>query len=361
VPSVTEIRIDVDFGHPPDLVWRALTDRRLLARWFMLTDLEPIQGGRFQLIPEALPGFDGPIDGELTELVPTTRLAMRWQGEQLHSRVVWELTRTPDGCHLAITQSGFLGIRGSSRRRALISTYQQLFGVRLVAVLDALARGGEPVAPPPPRLAPEVAPGSDRRRQLLVVVAAALLIALVGVLVSNLPSETSDPAAAETTRVGSPVASDTATTAPAAGSTRRPPTPSPSASAAPTTAGPAAASPTPPAATGATPAAPAKLSARYATRSTGPLSLSYRGEISVQNSGGTASAAWTITIAVPLLAAVTGVDGPRPSQQGTAVTFSGGSIAAGGSARAVFDVALNALGPTQPLRCDIDGTPCAGL
>jgi uncharacterized protein YndB with AHSA1/START domain len=359
VPQVTEIRIDVDFGHGPDLVWRTLTDRRLLSRWFMLTDLEPVQGSRFQLIPEALPGFDGPIDGDLTDLVPARRVGMRWRGEQLHARVTWALTPTPDGCRLTVTQSGFLGVRGTARRRELLSTYHHLFGVRLLAVLDALARGDEPVALPPPPPATGAAPRHGRRRQILAVAAAALLIALVGVLVSNLPSETSEPAAAGTTGAGSPVASHGPTSAPAATATRRPPGRWPSAPV--TTPAPGrTAGPSTPAATGATLAAPAELSARYTTVST--ALLGYRGEIAVENSGGTAAAGWTVTITVPPLAVVTGVEGPRPSQQGTTVTFSGGSVAVGASTRVVFDVGLNTqLGSAKPLSCKLDRTPCAGL
>ncbi|GFJ91546.1 SRPBCC family protein [Phytohabitans rumicis] len=189
---MSEIRLDVDLRHPPDVVWQALTEQPLLARWFMLTDLSPEAGSRFQLLPEDLPGLPNAVDGEVIEAIPARRLAMRWQGEQLHSKVIWELAPTPAGCRLVVTQTGFLGLRGSARRRALVSTYKRLFEVRLPAVLDGV------VPPSPPRLAGVAPAGPDRRRQLLAVLAAALLVALVGALVANLPAKTSEPAVAQT-------------------------------------------------------------------------------------------------------------------------------------------------------------------
>lgn len=365
---MTEIRIDFDFGHPPALVWRALTERRQLARWLMPGDLQPIQGSQFQLLPDGLPGFDGPISGQVLEVSAERRLVMRWKGEQLHTRVTWELRPKPDGCLLMMSQSGFLGVRGSARRQALVSTYDRLFGERLPAVLDGLAGKGDAVVPRPPRVAAPISPRPDRRRQLLAIAAAALLIGLVAALLANLPSETSAPAEAGASGTAGPpagFASATVGPATAAVATQRPPSaspsPSPSAvSAAPSTAAPSASARVERTATSAPPAA--ALAARYATLSSG--ALTYRGEVVVSNTGGTRSDAWTLTITVPLLATVRSVEGPRPSQSGTAWSFSGSGVPAGGSSRVVFDVLLDVgslLGATQPLSCRVGGEDCTGL
>ncbi|BCB85005.1 hypothetical protein Psuf_023180 [Phytohabitans suffuscus] len=268
---MTEIRIDFDFGHPPALVWRALTERRQLSRWFIPGDIEPIQGSQFQLLPDALPGFDGPISGQVLEVSAERRLVMRWRGEQLHARVTWELKPTPDGCLLMVSQSGFLGVRGSARRQALVSTYDRLYGERLPAVLDGLAGKADVVVPRPPRVAPPVAPGPDRRRQLLAVAAAALLIGLVAALLANLPAGTSAPAEAEASRTGGrPAAYGSATAASsstAIEATQRPPSASPSPTPRATTAAPA---PTTSSRVERTTSAPppAALTARYSTVST---------------------------------------------------------------------------------------------
>jgi len=364
---VTEIRVDFDFGHPPALVWRALTERRQLSRWFMASDLQPIQGSKFQLLPDGLPGFDGPIAGQVLEVSAERRLVMRWKGEQLHTRVGWELKARPEGCLLMVSQSGFLGVRGSARRQALVATYDRLFGERLPAVLDGLAGKGDPVVPRPPRPPAPLPPRPDRRRQVLALAAAAILIGLVAALLANLPSKTRAPAGAVATgSSGQPAAfaSATVASATAAPASQAPPSVSPSATpsaGAPATTRPPSGSPRIERTT-APGAAPAALAARYKTLSATPL-VSYRGEVVVQNSGGTASKAWTLTITVPALAVVTGLTGPRSIPGGAAWTFSGGAVPAGGSARVVFDVLLNLqLGDQQqPLACQLDGAACAGL
>lgn len=157
---MTEILIDVDVGHPPERVWRALTDRAVLSEWFMQTDLEPYQGHRFRLMPEGLLGFDGPLDGELVEVVEPRRLVMLWRGEQMHSRVTWELVPLPEGCRLRLSHTGFIGVQGSLRRKELRRAYDRMLGDRLPQVLANLAAGGqpgnggsgadEPVPPPAP-------------------------------------------------------------------------------------------------------------------------------------------------------------------------------------------------------------------
>jgi uncharacterized protein YndB with AHSA1/START domain len=351
---VTEIRISVQYQHQPELVWRALTDRKLLSRWFMLTDLEPRAGSTFELLPETLPGFDGTVRGELIEVAEGRRLSMRWRGEQMHSRVTWELSETPAGSRLLITQSGFLGIRGTARRRQLIATYRRLFGVRLAAVLDGLATGADIAVPPPPTATDAPEP-PDRRRQVLVVLAAALLVATAATVVANLPARTSEPASAQMTSGAALPAATSATSRLASGTAVPPrrtpttgPTPSRPASGAPTTAAPRT-----------TPPASAALGASYATVST--TLLGYRGSVEVANSGGNSSEPWTVTLVVQGLDLVSGVEGPAPKRSGDTVTFSGPALPAGTSERIVFDVTLSLLGPKEPATCEIDGSTCAGL
>lgn len=131
--------MEIDLVHPSERVWRALTDARLLTRWFMRTDLAPREGSHFTLEPGTLPGFLGPVSGELVELSPPRRLVMLWQGESLHTRVAWELTSTDDGCRLLIVQTGFFGAPAALRSRALRATYLQLFDEQLPRMLDQLA------------------------------------------------------------------------------------------------------------------------------------------------------------------------------------------------------------------------------
>ncbi|WP_051367378.1 SRPBCC domain-containing protein [Hamadaea tsunoensis] len=137
---MSEIVLDVDLPHPPERVWRALTDPDVLAGWFMSTDLVARTGGRHQAYPAGTPGFTGPFDIEVDEVIPVERLAMRWTGDQLHAQVVWELERTGAGCRLHVAQSGFLGVNGTVRRRELRRAYAEMFEDRLPRELDRLAQ-----------------------------------------------------------------------------------------------------------------------------------------------------------------------------------------------------------------------------
>lgn len=180
---VTDIRATVELAHPPRLVWRALTDHRLLCDWFMPTTFVPRKETRFQFRPTGLAGFSGPIDAEISHLDPPTRLTMQWRGDQLHSQVVWELEPTASGTRLTVEHTGFLGLNGHQRRRHLLDTYAILFGERLPAAVDRLAGSDRATAGTIPRQRPsgsatEVVTGSvpanSGRWRVLPVVASSI-------------------------------------------------------------------------------------------------------------------------------------------------------------------------------------------
>jgi uncharacterized protein YndB with AHSA1/START domain len=141
VQHVSDISVDVDLVHSPQEVWRALTDRRRLTTWFMQTDLEPRPGAVCHAVPGGIPGFTGPFDIEVVSVAEERLLVMRWRGDQLHSEVRWELEEIDGGTRLRVSQSGFLGVNGTLRRRELRRAYQRIFGEELPAMLDAAAQG----------------------------------------------------------------------------------------------------------------------------------------------------------------------------------------------------------------------------
>jgi uncharacterized protein YndB with AHSA1/START domain len=55
------IRLDEYLPHPPRKVWRALTDRELMARWLMPNDFKLEVGHRFTFRTDPIPavGFGG--------------------------------------------------------------------------------------------------------------------------------------------------------------------------------------------------------------------------------------------------------------------------------------------------------------
>lgn len=99
--------------HPPEKVWRALTESSLLDQWLMQNDFLPVVGHRFQFRAEPVPHWNGVSDCEVLEVAPTERLAYTWNasGEEaaggLKSVVSWTLTPTAEGTQLRMEQSGF--------------------------------------------------------------------------------------------------------------------------------------------------------------------------------------------------------------------------------------------------------------
>ncbi|MBV1849452.1 cellulose binding domain-containing protein [Catellatospora tritici] len=137
---MTVLRLDVELAYPVELVWQALTERRLLSEWFLQTDLAPVPGATYHAYPAPdLPGFTAPFEVDVVDAVPPHRLVLRWRGEQTHSDVVWELSTSLTGCRLRISQGGFLGLGGQLRRAELHRAYQLLFEQRLPELLERLS------------------------------------------------------------------------------------------------------------------------------------------------------------------------------------------------------------------------------
>ena len=99
------------FPHPPEKLWRALTDGPLLAQWMMKNDFEPVVGRRFQFRADPAPNWSGIVDCEVLVVDPLQRLSYNWgvgdPAGGLQWVVLWTLTPVEDGTHLRMEQSGF--------------------------------------------------------------------------------------------------------------------------------------------------------------------------------------------------------------------------------------------------------------
>lgn len=95
------------FPHPPEKVWRALTESRLVAEWLLKNDLEPVVERSFQFRAEPVGNWDGVIDCEMLIVDPLKRLSYSWRSMGLDSVVLFTLTAASGGTHLRMEQSGF--------------------------------------------------------------------------------------------------------------------------------------------------------------------------------------------------------------------------------------------------------------
>ena len=99
--------------HPPEKVWRALTQASLLEEWLLPNEFQPVIGHRFNFRAPSRPGWNGNIDCEVLIVEAHERLTYSWNvlGEQatdgLKTLVTWTLTPTQEGTHVRMEQSGF--------------------------------------------------------------------------------------------------------------------------------------------------------------------------------------------------------------------------------------------------------------
>ncbi len=103
--------IERQFSHPPEKLWRALTESTLLAQWMMKNDFEPMAGRKFQFRAEPMPNWNGVVDCEVLSVDPIQCLTYNWGvggGDSgLQWVVAWTLTPAEGGTHVRMEQSGF--------------------------------------------------------------------------------------------------------------------------------------------------------------------------------------------------------------------------------------------------------------
>jgi uncharacterized protein YndB with AHSA1/START domain len=99
--------IEKQFPHPPEKLWRALTESPLVAQWLLNNDFEPTVGHKFQFRSEPVQGWNGIIDCKVLAIDPLKRLSYTWASMGLESVVLFTLTPQDGGTHLRVEQSGF--------------------------------------------------------------------------------------------------------------------------------------------------------------------------------------------------------------------------------------------------------------
>jgi uncharacterized protein YndB with AHSA1/START domain len=105
--STRSVVLEREMPHPPEKVWRALTQGALIEEWLMKNDFQPVVGHRFTLRASPAPNWNGEIDCEVLVVEPHTRLSYSWGSLGLTSVVTWTLTPTQGGVKVRMEQSGF--------------------------------------------------------------------------------------------------------------------------------------------------------------------------------------------------------------------------------------------------------------
>ena len=110
-PSQTEsISFEFELHHPPEKVWRALTDPVLLTEWLLpVVELKLEQGAAFTFQTQPHPGWNGIVNCRILEIEAHRKLSYTWVvGDMdIDTVVTFTLTPTASGTRLSLVQSGF--------------------------------------------------------------------------------------------------------------------------------------------------------------------------------------------------------------------------------------------------------------
>ena len=137
--------IERDLAHPPEKVWRALTESSLIADWLMNNDFQPVVGRKFNLRAQPQPGWSGVLDCEVLVVEPFTRLSYRWDSSLadgpngVKTIVTWTLTPTSGGTHVRMEQAGFSAAAEAERYYQGATYGWQMFFGKLDGVVGGIS------------------------------------------------------------------------------------------------------------------------------------------------------------------------------------------------------------------------------
>lgn len=110
-PSQTEsISFEFDLAHPPEKIWRALTDPALLAEWLLpVVGFKLESGVAFTFNASPQPGWDGIVNCRLRDVELYKKISWAWVVGDIDTVVTFSLTSVDGGSRtrLSIVQSGF--------------------------------------------------------------------------------------------------------------------------------------------------------------------------------------------------------------------------------------------------------------
>jgi uncharacterized protein YndB with AHSA1/START domain len=137
-PDTRSIVIERSMPHPPEKVWRALTQSPLIESWLMPNDFQPVVGHRFSFRLPPMPHWNGITDCEVLAVEPYRCLSYSWRAsggeaaDGLNTVVTWTLTPVAGGVLLRMEQSGFRATEEANYRGANYGWVRFLGGLERV-------------------------------------------------------------------------------------------------------------------------------------------------------------------------------------------------------------------------------------
>ena len=141
--STNTVVHEVEYPHPIDLVWQAITQREAVSEWLMPTsDFRAEVGARFRFTQPATDRWSGIVEGEVVVVEPPHRLVYSWNGG-FPSTATFALKETESGgTRLRFEMAGFENAGAFSDGASKGADYfwgKQALSVTLPAFLERLA------------------------------------------------------------------------------------------------------------------------------------------------------------------------------------------------------------------------------
>lgn len=131
------ISFEVELKHPPEKVWRALTDPELLAEWLLpVIGFKLEAGAAFMFKTQPYPGWDGTVTCRMIEIEAQRKLSYAWTVPFLDTVVTFTLEATAAGTRLRIVQAGFQAAQKQEFGGARYGW--KMMGGKLVELLERL-------------------------------------------------------------------------------------------------------------------------------------------------------------------------------------------------------------------------------
>src|SRR4029077_18272830 len=86
--------VEREFPHPPEKLWRALTQPHLIQEWLMQNDFAPNVGHRFNMRTTPYGTWNGIVDCEVLAIEPNRTLSYTWDSGEGSLRVTSVVTWT---------------------------------------------------------------------------------------------------------------------------------------------------------------------------------------------------------------------------------------------------------------------------
>jgi uncharacterized protein YndB with AHSA1/START domain len=147
---MSEIRIVRDYPHPPEKVWRALTDPVLIPRWTSPgaggrpEGLAPVVGTKFRFVAKPKPGWNGIVYCEVLEVDEPWLLRYSWtdgNGGGV-TQVDYRLEPRAGGTRFTYEHTGFKGVSGLFMSTLLGRVRTKMLDKGLPLVLNDLGDDG---------------------------------------------------------------------------------------------------------------------------------------------------------------------------------------------------------------------------